>query len=483
MKRRLAVHISVLLSFCGVAHAQERDTVRTREVEVSANLLEGDVVNGERIRRLIGDVRLRQEETRLWAQRAVQYLDRREILFTGNVLVVERGDSLRADTVLYNSRLKTGRATGRVRLSDGDVYVRAPSGTYFTREKRAQFTEGVTLIDSSAVLTSRGGEYWSDEKRAEFYGEVRLDENRTHLESDSVTYFRETDVSIARGNVFIKRLGEGDGEDADTLTKTLLFGRRAYNDDRARFSRIQGDPLLVRLRQDSTGADVDTLLISAALLESSQEDSLQRLVAMDSVMIWQNDLAAVADSLVSERTSLADGFTLEEVRLFDSPLAWFQNNQISGDSLTIKARDGSVDTLLVRGNAFVARRDSVIDRIHQLKGQHLVAAFQDDSLKTLSIGPRAEAINFRSDNENMRAGAVKMSADRINFTFTGDDLRRLSAISGTEGTYYSEELMPDDLTLEGFRWLPERRPTREGLLDGMTIPAPTSETLVLGSEQ
>jgi hypothetical protein len=125
----------------------------------------------------------------------------------------------------------------------------------------------------------------------------------------------------------------------------------------------------------------------------------------------------------------------------------------------------------------------VIDRIHQLKGQHLVAAFQDDSLKTLSIGPRAEAINFRSDNENMRAGAVKMSADRIHFTFAGDDLRRLSAISGTEGTYYSEELMPDDLTLEGFRWLPERRPTREGLLDGMTIPAPTSETLVLGSEQ
>ncbi|MEX0746459.1 MAG: OstA-like protein, partial [Rhodothermales bacterium] len=464
MMRRLAVHISIFLSFCGVALAQERDTVRTREVEVSANLLEGDVVNGERIRRLTGDVRLRQEETRLWARRAVQYLDRREILFTGDVLVVERGDTLRADTVLYNSRLKTGSASGRVRLSDGDVFVRAPSGLYFTREKRAQFTEGVTLIDSSAVLSSRGGEYWSDEKRAEFYGEVRLNEGRTHLESDSVTYFRETDVSIARGNVFIERLGEDDGENADTLSRTLLFSDRAYNDDKAQYSRIEGDPLLVRLRTDSTGADVDTLLIRAALLESSQEDSLQRLVAVDSVMIWQNDLAAVADSLVSERFSLSDGPTIEEVRLFDSPLAWFVTNQISGDSLTIKARDGSVDTLLVRGNAFVARRDSVIDRIHQIKGQHLLATFEDDSLKTLSIGPRAEAINFRTDEEDLRAGAVKMSADRINFLFEGDDLRRLSAISGTEGTYYSEDLMPDDLTLEGFRWLPELRPTKRSLL-------------------
>lgn len=446
------------------------EVVRPREVDVSADLLEGDVQNGERIRRLIGNVRLRQEDTRLRARRAVQYLERREILFTGGVLVVERGDTLRADTVLYNSRDKTGRAGGNVRLSDGDVVVRAPSGLYFTREKRAQFTEGVTLVDSTAVLTSRSGEYWSDEKRAEFYGDVELREDRTYLEADSVTYLRETDVSVARGNVFIERIG--DDASADSLTRSLLFGDRAYNEDEAEYSRIEGEPLLVRLRQDSVGAPVDTLLIRAAVLESSRVDSLQRLVAVDSVRIWQADLAAVADSVVYDRLEPGGADPVEFVRLFEEPLAWFQNNQVSGDTLRVHGRGGSLDSLFVDGGAFVARHDSTLEKIHQIRGRRLVAAFEDDSLRSLEVGPQAEAINFRSDEDGAPAGAVRLSADRIVFRFTGDDLRRIEAVRGTEGTYYGEDLVPTELALDGFVWMPERRPTKPAILKGVEIPGP-----------
>lgn len=503
------------------AHAQEdADTSRTREVDVSADLLEEAVVAGERVRRLSGDVRLRQGETRLWSTRAIQYLDRREILFIGNVLVVERGDTLRADSVLYNRSTKVGRATGDVRLSDGDVLVTAPSGLYFTRQKRAQFSEGVQLVDSTAVLTSEAGEYWSDEKRAEFFGDVQLDEERTHLEADSVTYLRETDVSIARGNVFIERSGafddsngereegqqddglQDDGQDegrqgvgqddavaeaeadtlaqdagdqdgiagSDSLTRTLLFGEYAYNEDSTAYSRIEGTPLLVQLRQDSVGAEIDTLLIRAAVLESSREDSLQRLVAIDSVRIWQRDLAAVADSVVYDRFEVEEDSLEEEVRLFGSPMAWLQQNQVSGDTMLVKARDDAVDSLYVRSTSFVARQDSSIQRIHQLRGRNLDAAFEGDSLRALSIGPQAEAINFRSDDDGNPSGAVRMSADRIIFRFRGDDLDRLEAIRGTEGTYYPEELVPDGLQLEGFAWYPERMPTKAGLLGPIAIP-------------
>ncbi len=408
--------------------------------------------------------------------------------------------------MLYNRSTKVGRATGDVQLSDGDVLVTAPSGLYFTRQKRAQFSEGVQLVDSTAVLTSEAGEYWSDEKRAEFFGDVQLDEERTHLEADSVTYLRETDVSIARGNVFIERSGafddsNGERDDglrddgqadavaeaeadtlaqdagdqegiagSDSLTRTLLFGEYAYNEDSTAYSRIEGTPLLVQLRQDSVGAEIDTLLIRAAVLESSREDSLQRLVAIDSVRIWQRDLAAVADSVVYDRFDVEEDSSEEEVRLFGSPMAWLQQNQVSGDTMLVKARDDAVDSLYVRSTSFVARQDSSIQRIHQLRGRNLDAAFEGDSLRALSIGPQAEAINFRSDDDGNPSGAVRMSADRIIFRFRGDDLDRLEAIRGTEGTYYPEELVPDGLQLEGFAWYPERMPTKAGLLGPIAIP-------------
>ncbi len=509
VKLAVAALIS-LAALASPASAQEApDTSRTREVDVRADLLEEDEVGGERVRRLTGDVHLRQGDTELWSERAIQYLERREILFTGRVLVVERGDTLRADSVLYNRATKVGRATGNVQLTDGDVLVTAPSGIYYTRDKRAQFTEGVHLVDSTAVLTSAEGEYWSDEKRAEFSGSVQLDEERTHLEADSVTYLRERDVSIARGNVFIERLGGEDEADADSLTRTLLFGQYAYNEDSTAYSRIEGSPLLVQLRQDSVGADIDTLLIRAVVLESSRSDALSRLIAIDSVRIWQRDLAATADSVVYDRIRVAsDSLTTnsdseagplagpndegddlnadmsaqddappdssdvrhEEVRLFRSPIAWLQDNQVSGDTMIVRLYDAGSDSLFVRGRAFVARQDSASQRVHQLRGENLAAAFDGDSLRTLTVGPRAEAIHFRSDEAENPAGAVRLSADRITFRFRDNDIERLAAIRGTEGTYYPEDLLPTPFELEGYLWVPERKPTKLGLLGPLTIP-------------
>ena len=450
-------------------YAQEADTTRLQEVDVRADLLEGGEEQGERIRRLIGNVRLQQEDTRLRARRAVQFPERREILFTGDVLVIERGDTLRADTVLYNSRDKTGHARGGIRLSDGDVLLEAPSGLYFTRSKRARFSEGVTLTDHAAVLTSLAGEYLSDEKRADFYGDVVLVEDNASLRADTVTYHRETDISIARGNVFVERVDTTGQAGANRqLVRSLLFGDRAYNEDSTGYSRMEGNPLLLRIREDSTGAGADTLMVRARILESSRRDSLERLVAVDSVRVLQGDLTAVADSVVYDRITTVgeDGEDIQRTAawFFGNPLAWFQDNQVSGDTLQIEGRGEEVDTLVVLGSAFAARADSATSRIHQLRGKRIEAVFEQDSLRTLSAGPQAEAIHFRSSEDGLAEGAVHMSADRILLHFREGDIDRLEAIRDTEGVYYSEDIMPDSLSLEGFVWRPERRPWKREFL-------------------
>jgi len=417
---------------------------------------------------LIGDVRLRQGDTGLRANRATEYADRDEYLFLGDVLIIERGDTLRAEQVRYDKRTKIGYATGKVRLSDGDVVVYAPSGRYHTEEKRAVFEDGVTLVDSATVLTSRAGAYWSDEKRAEFYDDVHLSGDRTYLEADSVTYFRETEVSVARGNVFIERLGGDEDETAasDSTTRTFLFGQSAFNDNRAAVSRIRGRPLLIQLRADSTGAPSDTLLIRAGRLDVFRRDSLQRLVALDSVKIWQRDFAAVADSVVYERLRRKDRPVREESRLFREPTAWFQRAQAHGDTLRVTARESAVDSLFIVGNAFVAQQDTSLDRISQLRGRTMLGLFERDTLRTLFVRPNAEAIYFLQDDETRALkGAVRASADRVVFDVQGTgELKDIRFYRGVEGAYYDVGLIPEPFRLEGFRWEPERRPEKLRLL-------------------
>ena len=600
----------------------------SQRVNVRADSLSTLTQDGLRVRELIGDVFVKQDSTRLSSVFGIQYLGRDEFLFTGDVAIYERGDTLYADTVRYDRRSKVGRAFGNVQLTDGDVDVYAPRAVYYSERKLSIFPDSVVLIDDDRTLTARYGEYYSDENRAEFADSVRVRDPDTYMEADSVTYYRDDDRSVARGNVFIDRTDrEEASEDAsgeppefptedaptspraeapadrprpapadalrrdridsiraamerpppdslqapfprrdttrsdttrsdtalpdttrpdttrpdatrpdsarrglprhDTLragdprpdttgarkaafpsdttaardeiasrdttardttardtiardttgerpTQTYLFGNRAVNEEARQYSRITGNALLVQVRADSTGTPTDTLLVRARQLEATRTDTLRRLIAVDSVRIWQSDLAAVADSVVYDRFTPPDTLdtdTLdtdtpprEETRLFNGPMAWFEDSQVSGDTLRVSVRNRSIDTIFVRTNAFAAQRDSALDRIQQLKGRDITAFFRKDSLQRIVALPNARAIRYLEGAKGERNGAARTSSDRIVLRFRGGEVRRVSVIGGTETKYYKESIIPPDLSLEGFVWSPERRPLREDLL-------------------
>jgi lipopolysaccharide export system protein LptA len=288
------------------------DTGTTERAFVEADSLSTLQQGGERLQELFGNVFVRQDTTRLRSRYALRYLERDELLFVGDVVIYERGDTLRADTVRYDRATEVGRARGRVRLTNGDVTVRSDRATYYASDKRSVFPDSVTLIDSTRVLRAASGTYWSDEERAVFGGGVRLTEPGTLLHSDSLTYYRAQGRSIARGNVFIDRRGDrrasadttGSEAPADSIrpeNRTYLFGAWVDNQEQRRYSRVEGRALLMRVGTDSSGASTDTLVVAAHRLEAFRTDTHRRLVAVDSVRIWQPRLSAVADSAVYDR--------------------------------------------------------------------------------------------------------------------------------------------------------------------------------------
>lgn len=451
------------------ASAQSQDTTKTRLVEIlDADSLVMQKVGGERVRRLTGNVQLRQDSTLLRAQRVIEYLERDDFLFLGNVLVIDQGDSLRADTVRYDKRTKVGQAFGNVRLSDGEVLALAPIGAYDVEAKRADFEQGVTLIDSTNTLTSRVGSYWTEDKRAEFAEGVQLYGEEAYLEADSLTYLREDSVTTARGNVFIDRV-EVDSLSADTTDRTLLFGDHVFSDDRAKHRRVTGNALLVQLRRDSTDAVPDTFLVGARQLRTEVRDSLRRLIALDSVRVWQQDLAALADSVVYDRIEMADTVRAQETRLFRKPFAWSDDAQISGDTIRVVGAGEDVDSLFVVGAAFVARPDSLTGRLQQLKGRRLVGTFPSDSVRVFEMTPNAEAIYFLTDGDDRPDGGVRASGDRIVFRVRGETPECIVVTGDPQGTYYDEDQLPRPFRLDGLIWTPARRPTKDALLQDYRV--------------
>ncbi len=451
------------------ARAQEprgTSTPPRRASVENADLLSVGDSAGTRVQRLIGNVRLRQDETRLHSNRAIRYEGRGEILFVGNVVVFERGDTLFADRVLYTESTKVSRASGRVRLTDGEVVVTAPSAIYYTTDKHTEFTEGVHLVDSSTVLTSERGTYWSEEKRAEFSGRVRLISEDVIVHADSLGYERETEVSLAKGDVLVYALRFDDSAPGDTTSVTAVVAGWAYTDPREGLRRMRDDVLLYQVRFDSS--TTDTLLLRSEVLHVVENDSVESMVATGNVSIWNMETAARADS-TTYVSRVHDGVRREKIRFFGDPVAWYQESQVSGDSMWIASTGGEPDTLVVRGRTFLAEMDSVLQRVHQVRGANLDARFMGNGRRRMTVSPNAEAIYYLT-KEGKADGAVRTSADRIVFVFEDDRMKHVRAEGGVEGTFNPEHLLSDDFRLDGFRWLPEMRPQKSAMLtsDRMT---------------
>ncbi len=439
--------MAISLVLAGSARAQGRDSTTVRIVSFEADSLIVRVVDGQEIREMLRP-RLREGSTTVRAERLV---DRGGGLlhFFDRVRVIDESDTLTADRVLYDRNTKIGRATGSVRLGDGEVVVTAPEGDYDARAKRADFRAGVTLVDSASVLTSRTGSYWTEEKRAAFAGDVRLTGDSLDVAADSVDYHRENRRSFARGDVVFRR----------TTTDGLhwILGDRAWDDDEAGTSRVEGDVLLATIRVDSTSAD--TLFLAAGRLHSARADSVERYAAADSVRLWRTEFAAVADSVAFERFAGPDSTGGPATsRLLGRPVAWFRSTQVHGDTLVVVGRGESMDTLRVWPNAFVARMDSTTGRLQQLRGDRLTGLFRDDSLRSVHVSGRSEAVYWLEADEEREGGAMRVSADSIRFRLDGDRLSDLGVYDGVEGTWYPAHLVTAEVDLEGLAWEPGRRP-------------------------
>lgn len=423
----------------------------TDSVVVEGDLLRGQQEGEEFMQYVIGNVLVTLEGTKVTADRAIRNVTRRTSTFTGNVELVDDGDTLRTDSLHYEEELEIGYATGNVQLSDGEVVAMAPMGTHYVEERRAVFPQGLLLKDSISVLTGEAGVYQIEDKVADLTGNVIMESENAELTSDSLTHYRDFAISLARGSVLYLAVS---GEDS-----TWIAGERVERNAEDSLSIVRGNPLLVHIERDSLS--VDTLIIGSGAFRIQESKKGFRLEAMRDVRVWKTSFAARADSVVYDRSENGQH---EFAWFYGHPLIWADDIQLTGDTVGVVMTEGTVDSLFVRGNAFIAEEDSLTKRINQGRGKGLVGAFQGDSVRVFRLGPNAEGIYFRNSEDGEFDGALEASGDEIYMQFEGDSLRRLKFSTDVQGKRYSESLLPDTLVLDGLIWEPALKPMRERLL-------------------
>jgi len=389
----------------------------------SADELHGQVINGEEVRELKGNVHFIQRSAegspvRVWCDRALRYMKQNKIDLFGHVRIVR--DS---------------------------IVITAPEGSYFGNTRWAEMRRKVHLVRGSTVLTALRGEHYIDEKRSNFFGNVVMVDSSSTLYAQEVFYDEASQRSIAVIDVRVVDAAQG----------TTVYGDSLVYYETRRFTDVLRHPKLIQF--DSTDANtIDTTVVVSKRMEIYQ-DSARKFIAIDSVLMTRGELSARCGKGVF----LPDN---NRIQLSKQPYIWQEGQQISGDSIQIVLEKRALRSVFVRGHAMLlSRADSARrDRFNQLSGRQLTMYFSEGKIQRVDVERNATSLYYLYDDAKPN-GLNKSSGDRIFIEFTSGNVERTKVVGGVQGQYLPERMIrrrERDFNLDGFKWMASR-PRRHGL--------------------
>jgi lipopolysaccharide export system protein LptA len=394
--------------FSLIVYAQNDDVIIIR----NADSLIGRTVAGENIRELVGNVILEQNNVVVYCDRAIYYPRRNSARLEGNVRVEDDTVTLKTDRGFYN---------GRDKIMEGEGYI--------------------ILEDGTSVLTARSGKYNIETREAEFWENVVVNDPSGIVYADHLVHRRDDKYSTARGNVRVIDRDEG----------TTVYGGYLIYDNVSGYSSMEDSPVLVQIDTTETGIS-DTLILIGTRMESFR-DTVRTFVASEAVEMFRSDLAAKGQKAVYSLDA-------DELSLTGSPIVWYQNNQVTGDSIHVTLEERVLRKLEVfRQTCTVSMSDDRFpERFNQLTGTNLTMYFANDQLEQVDVAGQATSVYYVFE-ESEPNGVNHVSGDHIRVTFINGEIQELKITGGIEGKYYPENLVRGNeatFNLPGFIWRTDR---------------------------
>lgn len=396
----------------------------------------GATIDGEQIQKLY-ETRLTTGNIAMVCDSAWRFLNRNEIRAFGNIQIETPDETIWADTLYYYTNEDLSLLRGRVVIFQDSTTLFGNKVDYNFLTKVAHFREGIRLEDEDGTLIAQRGTYFQNQDSAIFRENVQLSDSAQYAEGDSLFINRETKYLQLYSNIFV-----ADSTNNGTLTGDYLeadsAGRRFVN----------GNAYLRRISSDTT----DTTHINSRQLLLLEQDSTSLIRGFGSVRVWAPKFSSVSDTLYYDSSA-------EIFDLISNPIAWHKNIQLKGPYITVQMDSNEVQQLRSFHKTIAVQEDSATGRLHQIKGDTLIADFTGGDISRIKIYPNSQVLYHTKNSDDEPDGAVEYTSPQTIMYFSGGELKRVVA-GENEGYFFEEFAGLANRKLEGFAWNPEQRPQR-----------------------
>ena len=460
---------------------------------------------------LRGNVCFRHDEALMYCDSAYFYENTNSLDAFGHVRFVQ-GDTLMGfgDKLFYDGNTKIARLRKHVKLIHGQAnenptILTTDSLNYDRAAEVAYYFSGGTVKDSLNTLRSVRGNYRPKTKQAVFSKNVQLTNPKFVLTSDTllyntetkiadlisptdIIYDKETDITTSRGwyntqteqsmlldrsvvhhedgkrmtgdtIYYDKRIGFGEVlgkmEMRDSAQHVTLYGEYGQMwEDHSR-GYATDSALMVDWSDKDHMAYIHGDTLFTEELEYGQEEkgdtTYRRVRAHYGVRVYRDDMQMICDSMVY----LSSDST---IHLYQKPVCWSENQQISADSIVVYILHNTVDHAVGYGNALCVMQDSV-DFFNQMSGKEVTAYLTDGEVNLIDMSGNALTIYYPKESKGGYVGLNTTESSFIRMYIEEQKIHHIRFTKETTGVLYPMDQIPSGGDrLATFFWADEKRP-------------------------
>jgi lipopolysaccharide export system protein LptA len=465
MKINKSLFIILIIAFAN-SFAQQQDYIT-----ITGEKFMNSEVNGEMIRNVYNNVVLTQGNVRITCNHATQYISKNEAELDGNVIVTQDTLIIITSHGYYYGDERKAQSNVGVTLYDKKVTLTADTGVYFFNLDKAIFQNKVKLVDTSSTLNSNLLIYYKQQGKSISIGNVKIVDSNNVIFSDTLVHFRDSRISIADGRVKI----------TSKSNNSIIYGNHLEDYPDIFYTFVTKNPLFIQfdssyiLKRDTvvTGVIKDTLkilqidtLVIRSLKMEAYRDTINIFKAEDSVRIVRGNFSSKNDFTQYFR-SKGKIITYKLNSKAGQPVIWYDNSQLTGDSVAIFLLNNKINKLEVYKNTFIlSQNEKYKDRYDQISGNKVIIHFDDNGIRETEVFGGVHSIYYLYDN-NEPNGLSKSSSDNAKILFLNKRVDEVKLYSLPISEFYPENKVAGNelaYTLPGYVQYNDR-PVKNMLLE------------------
>jgi len=475
---------------------------------IKANSLQFDKSINKDVRRLIGDVVLKHDESLMYCDSAYLYSEQNRFDAYGNVHIkVSDTVNIWGDYLKYDGNTKLAELHHNCRMVDNQTTVESDFLFYDLKNDIAYYKTGGTIVNAENNLKSKIGRYFSNQKMFFFKDDVVLTNPQYIINCDTLKYNTLSEIAFFLGpttivseentiycengwydtkkdisqfnkNAYLKnneQLLKGDslyydrnkgyGKAIKNVTiidfkeEVIIYGHFAEYFEEPEFTQVTETPFLIKI------FDGDTLFLHADTLNTIIDTVEQKrtLLAYRHVKFFKSDLQGLCDSIVFL-------FTDSTLNMYGNPVLWSEENQLTAEFIKIFTGKNDIKELRMFSSSFIVSEE-IVSGYNQIKGKDMIGYFENNKINIIDVFGNGQTVYYVAEEDGSTTGINTSESSELRIFLEDNQVKNILFKSKPNAILYPVDDIPEDKKLlKGFRWLNKLRPlSKEDIFEWVEV--------------